>query len=113
MPYPFRNFNKYGAKKTESELIGRTFDSKAEARRAEELWLLQQAGQIKDLEFQVKYQLCDKVHYKVQIKVDFRYIDMESGATILEDCKGMEMRDFRVKRCWMMDKYGLDILISK
>lgn len=45
--------NKYGAKKA-SCLYGHTHDSRKEARRCNELHLLQKAGAIKDLEAQIK-----------------------------------------------------------
>ena len=102
--------NKYSAKKTYSELCQRTFDSKAEARRGEDLTLLDKAGEISDLEFQVMYQLCQKPNIK--IKVDFRYT--ENGKQILEDVKGMgETREFRVKRAWLAEKYNVQILLTK
>ena len=102
--------NKYSAKKTYSELCGRMFDSKAEARRGEELELLQKAGEISDLQYQVSFKLCEKPNIK--IKVDFSY--QENGARILEDVKGMgETREFRVKRAWMQEKFGISVLLTK
>ena len=105
---PYRR-TKYGAKKTESELCGRTFDSKAEARRGEELYLLQQAGVIEDLEYQVQYQLCLKPNIK--IKVDFKY--KENGTICHEDEKGMMTREFRVKMAWLEQSQGIHIDIVK
>lgn len=102
--------NKYSAKKTYSELCGRMFDSKAEARRGEELALLEKAGEITELEYQAPYQLCLKPNIK--IKVDFRYT--KDGKQILEDVKGMgETREFRVKRAWLAEKYGVQVLLTK
>ena len=101
--------NKYAAKKTFSELCGRTFDSKAEARRGEELVLLEKAGEIKDLEYQVSFLLCQKPNIK--IKVDFAY--QENGNKIFEDVKGVMTRDARVKIAWLREKYGIDVKIVK
>ena len=102
--------NKYSAKKTYSELCGRTFDSKAEARRGEELELLQKAGEISALQYQVSFKLCEKPNIK--IKVDFSY--QENGECILEDVKGMgETREFRVKRAWLEQSQGKKIILTK
>lgn len=101
--------NKYRAKRTYSELCRRTFDSKAEARRGEELKLLEQGGVIKNLEYQVSFLLCLKP--SIKIKVDFAYkID---GRILYEDVKGMETREFRVKRAWLEQSQGIKIDIVK
>jgi len=102
--------NKYGAVRTEVVMIGRTFDSKAEAARARDLWLLQRAGVISKLEFQVPYELSAKP--KITITIDFRYV--EDGVTYLEDVKGVLTRDFRTKLAWLKEKYGLVVkLVGK
>jgi len=120
--------NKYSAKKTYSELCGRTFDSKAEARRGEELALLEKAGGISDLEYQVSFKLCESPNIK--IKIDFKYT--QDGIVIYEDVKGYgyssdrvlksgkvnksispEMREFRVKRAWLAEKYNVQVLLTK
>jgi hypothetical protein len=101
-------FNKYRAVKTYSELCERTFDSKAEARRGEELKLLERAGEIRDLQYQVLFSLCQKP--KIAIKIDFSY--RENGQVVYEDVKGMgETREFRVKRAWLKEKHGVDVVI--
>lgn len=106
----FNRANKYSAQKTYSELCGRTFDSKAEARRGEELELLQKAGEISDLQYQVSFKLCEKPNIK--IKVDFVYT--EDGKVIFADVKGMgETREFRVKRAWLEQIQGIKINIIK
>lgn len=101
--------NKYRATRTNSELCGRIFDSKAEARRGEELWLSEHAGVIDDLQYQVPYLLCQKPNIK--IKIDFVY--WVDGKIIHEDIKGMgETREFRVKRAWLQEKYGIELWIT-
>lgn len=101
--------SKYNAKRTYSEICKRAFDSKAEARRGEELWLLEQADVIDDLQYQVPYLLCEKPNIK--IRVDFVY--WQDGTIIHEDIKGMgETREFRVKRAWLKEKYGIDIWVT-
>lgn len=101
--------NKYRAKRTYSELCKREFDSKAEARRGEELWLLEREGVIDDLQYQVPYVLCEKP--SIKIKIDFVY--WLDGKIIHEDVKGMETREFRIKRAWLKEKYGIDVWLTK
>jgi len=93
--------NKYGATRTWSELCQRTFDSKAEAIRGEELWALQAAGEIADLEYQPIYTL--SVSPKVTYTADFRY-RIQTGDEwewIVEDVKGMVSRDTRTRLVWL------------
>lgn len=101
--------NKYHAKRTWSEITRRWFDSAAEARRGEALRLLELAGQITNLEYQVPFKLCDKP--KISLTVDFRY-RTSSGEEILEDVKGVETREFRVKRIWVREKFGIPVKIT-
>ncbi len=105
----WRNGNKYGAKRTYSALIDRTFDSKAEKKRAEELWLLQKTGEITDLEFQVKFVLCKKP--SIKITIDFKY--KEHDKIIYEDSKsGILTRDTRTKLAWIKEKFNVDVLLT-
>ncbi len=101
--------NKYSAKKAYSELCGRVFDSKAEARRGEELFLLQKVGEISELQYQVRFVL----HHKpiIAVKIDFVY--KEDGQTVFEDSKGFETREFRVKRYWLEEQQGIKIILTK
>ena len=102
--------NKYRAVRKLSELCKREFDSKAEARRGEELWLLEQADVIDDLQYQVSFTLCKKP--SIKIKIDFVY--WLDGKPIYEDRKGMgETREFRVKRAWLQEQQGIDIWVTK
>jgi hypothetical protein len=91
-------------------LAQRWFDSKAEARRGEELVLLQKAGEIAGLQFQVPFVLNEKP--RVTITIDFAYF-IPNEAMVYEDCKGVMTRDFRTKLAWLKAKYGLDVRITK
>lgn len=95
--------NKYGAIRTYSPIAGRTFDSKAEANRGNILALREKAGEISDLEYQVKFKLCDKP--RITITVDFRYV--EDGVVKYEDAKGVLTRDSRTKFAWLQEKHGV------
>ena len=100
---------KYHAKRTWSELTQRFYDSRAECVRGEELALLERAGEISDLRYQVKFILSNVP--KVSITIDFAYL--EKGQRILEDVKGIETREFRVKRLWLKQLHNIDILLIK
>lgn len=106
----FNFTNKYQTVKTYSNIIGRKFDSKTECKRAEQLFMLEKQGAIKDLEFQVPFQLCLKPNIK--IRVDFRYTETSSGRVILEDSKGVMTRESRVKFAWLKEKFGVDVFIT-
>jgi hypothetical protein len=98
------NGNKYGAVRTYSNLCGRYFSSKAEARRGEELALLERAGEIDDLVYQWPFVLCEKP--KITITIDFAYL---TDVMNFEDVKGVLTRDFRTKLAWLKEKYGIEV----
>ena len=100
---------KYNAKRTWSTIWNRMFASKMEAQRAEELFLMQKAGVISDLQFQHKFVL--SVRPKVTIAIDFVY--MENGAWVYEDSKGVLTRDFRTKLSWLKEKYRIDVILNR
>ena len=100
--------NKYHARKTYSTLCRRIFASKAEARRGEELALLQYSGLISDLEYQVRFVLSEKP--RVTITVDFAYT--ENGVRVYEDVKGILTRDFRSKMAWLKQSTGVEIILT-
>ena len=97
---------KYGAKRTYSQLCDRIFDSKAEAIRGEKLRMLELAGEIQDLKYQVKYILCTKPK-KRTITIDFVYIQDEE--LIHEDTKGVLTRDFETKLLWLENTFGIKV----
>jgi len=101
--------NKYHAVRTYSALCGRTFDSKAEARRGEELALLERGGVIHALQYQIKFLL--SVKPRITITIDFQYI--EQGIVRHEDTKGVLTRDFRTKLAWLKEKWGHDVILVR
>ena len=105
--------NKYGAKRTWSELCQREFASMKEARRAEELTLLEKAGGIYSLEFQPKYVLCSAP--RITYTADFRYRDYtrpSSDVVVVEDSKGLLLRETRVKIAWLHEKFGISVKLT-
>ena len=101
--------NKYGAVRCWSELCQRTFDSKAERFRGEELRLRQLDGEIADLEYQPRYPLSKSP--KVTYVADFRY--RENGKIVVEDVKGVMTGESRVKIAWVKEKHGVEVQIIR
>jgi len=81
--------NKFGNRHV--RLDGIRFDSAKEARRYQELKLLERAGEIQNLKLQPRFILQEsfkrdgKTHRKIEYVADFRYI--ENGEEIVEDVK--------------------------
>ncbi len=96
------------------------FDSKREARRYMDLWLMQRAGEISGLRTQVKYELIPKQVHKDGTKekgkeymADFVY--EQGGETVVEDSKGFRdtssaaYRLFVMKRKMMLYFHGITV----
>lgn len=102
-------YSKYKAKKT--EIDGITFDSKAEAKRYQELKLLERAGQIKHLSLQPRFMLQEgfvnvhtgKKERMIEYVADFMYL--ENNVIIVEDVKGVKTADYKIKRKLFIHKY--------
>ena len=118
--------NKYNNKKC--TVNGIIFDSRKEARRYQELLLLQRAGVIKNLQRQGKdvlipaqyesYERYGKngqeltpgkklVERECAYVADFVYL--EGGKTVIEDTKGMKTKDYIIKRKLMLYIHGIRI----
>ena len=110
---------------------GVTFDSKGEFLRWNFLKLMEQAGEISDLRYHVKYELIPAiteevvVHLKTKDKTvtktvqsaryyeaDFVYTN-KKGEEIVEDFKGQETDLFKFKAALFFYKYGKQITIVK
>lgn len=101
--------NKYNAKKTTVD--GVTFDSTREAERYCELKLLQKAGQIRDLQWQVPFVLFNKDAYgrKLVYKADFVY--RQKDEIVVEDVKSKATKTavYKLKKRIVAEKYGITI----
>ena len=102
---------KYNAQKT--AIDGITFDSKLEAERYTQLRLLEKAGEISMLILQPEFQILrgfinpetgEKIKSKFYIG-DFQYIDEANNKIIVEDTKGMETAEFRLKWSLVKSQY--------
>jgi hypothetical protein len=86
------------------------FASRKEARRAWELQMLERAGKISDLQFQVPFEIvpaCQReraAHYVA----DFVY--QRDGVQVVEDSKGFKTAEYRLKRKLMLHVHGIKIL---
>ena len=104
--------SKYGNKKVEVD--GILFDSKREARRYLDLKAMEIAGQIQNLQLQVKYMLIPSqridgkvVEREVTYVADFVY--EQNGETVVEDTKGHRTKEYIIKRKIMLYVHGIRI----
>ena len=88
---------------------GVVHDSQAEAKRWTQLKLLERAGEIKDLQRQVKYVLIPSqkegkktIERECSYIADFVYTDLRTGQTVVEDTKGFRTKDYTIKRKLML-----------
>ena len=119
---------KYKNKKIEVD--GIVFDSKKEARRYQELKLLEKAGKITDLQMQVKFELIpaqreftNEIYTKGRNKGSFKkgkllerecvyiadFVYWENGKRVAEDTKGFRTKDYIIKRKLMLYVHGIRI----
>lgn len=106
--------SKYGNQKT--EVNGVKYDSKKEAKRAEQLELQQRLGIIKNLERQKKYVLQPSFKFaghtirEIAYVADFVYT--ENGEQIIEDVKSPITRKnpvYKLKKKMMMYVHGIEV----
>lgn len=117
--------SKHGNKTTLAD--GRMFASGREAKRWMELKLLERAGEISELKFQVPYELAKSVVLDGRKKPAIRYFadfvywkidknkknEFPNGEWIIEDSKSPHLRTnpvYRVKKHLMMSVHGLVII---
>jgi len=100
--------NKYKAKRTTVD--GITFASQGEARRYQELKLLERAGAISYLERQQRYPLAVNGQAICDYVADFVYFDPVRQKWIVEDFKGVRTPEYRLKAKLMRACHGITIL---
>ncbi len=102
--------NKYHAKKVNG------YDSKKEYQRANQLKLMQRAGEISDLQEQVPFEIIptqrdeagNLLERSCRYIADFIYKD-KKGKLIVEDTKGVRTPEYKIKRKLMLQVYGISI----
>jgi hypothetical protein len=87
---------------------GVTFASKAEARRYQELKLLERTGVIANLTMQPVFHLVVNGHKIGKYIADFQYY--ENGIIITEDVKGMKTPVYNLKKKLVKALFDVDIL---
>lgn len=93
---------------------GYTFDSRAEARRYDELRLLERGGVIRDLVIHPRYELQPAFERDGQriraiyYEGDFEY--WEGASLIVEDVKGFEFETWKLKRKIFLYQYPSHVL---
>ncbi len=104
-PGPRRN--KFHAVKTDG------YASKKEAKRASDLRLMQEAGQIRNLREQVEYELIAKQEGEraCSYRADFVYDEFAADGwrQVVEDTKGVRTADYIIKRKLMQQMHGIRI----
>jgi hypothetical protein len=105
--------HKYNAVRTWRH--GHWFASKAEARRYTELLLLESAGEITDIELQPTYRLMVPTPDGALISTatyiaDFRYRDIPTEKTVVEDVKGVRTQVYKLKKRWVEAQYAIKIV---
>lgn len=92
------------------------FDSKAEARRWQQLRLMERGGIIRDLRRQVPYVLIKSFRWpsgkacpKTVYKADFVYTIEGTGEVVVEDVKGVLTPEYKIKKKLMMERFGIEI----
>lgn len=95
--------NKYGARKSHCS-IGHEHDSAREAKRCNELRVLERAGEIVNFSHQHQFwfvidgeQLKHKNGRRAGFKVDFFYTEANTLKDIAEDSKGYTVRDYPLR----------------
>lgn len=102
-------YNKYRAKKTKYN--GKTYASKKEAQRAQELDLLVRSGDITDLKEQVKFPIDIAGKQVFTYIADFMYFDKLLNKVVIEDVKGFQTAIFRLKKKCVEAYYSIEITI--
>lgn len=100
--------NKYGNIKT--TIDGITFDSKAEARRYQELKLLEKAGEINTLKLQPIFPLVVNNQSVGTYIADFSYTNRD-GSLVVEDVKGVRTAVFNLKARLMKAIHNIEVKI--
>lgn len=97
-------YNKFKNKRT--EIDGIKFASKAEAKRYQELKILKAAKEIKEFSCQPKFIIWQAEHSKDKIVyiADFQ-IEDKWGYDWVEDVKGVETKEFKIKQKLFKDKF--------
>ena len=94
--------SKYGNEKIVAD--GQEFDSLLEYSRYRQLKILERAGEIKNLQRQVSFELQprykkgNKTIRAITYIADFVYVDVRTGKKVIEDTKGYRNEVYKLKK---------------
>ena len=109
--------NKYNAKRV--QIDGIWFDSKAEAKRYNELKLMEKARLINQLIVHPKYEIppltdeWDKIEHICNVELDFYYWDDKKKYYVHQDVKGQDNPLSKLKRKLVEAFYGIKVEVIK
>lgn len=101
--------SKYLARKTRVD--GLSFDSAGEARRYQDLLLLQRAGTISGLVLQPSFAITLNGVHVCKVVLDFSYI--QDGKRVYEDFKGYDTPVSRLKRKLLRAQFGIEVKVTR
>lgn len=84
--------------------LNHSHDSKKEANRCNELWLMERGNLIKDLRYQVPFELQGRFKFRgksylsITYLADFVYFDIQKGYYVIEDTKGYRTEVYKLKK---------------
>ncbi len=113
-PKTRRSRPKYGNKKTVVD--GIKFDSKWESQRYLYLKSLEKADRVKNLELQPKFIISVNGQKICTYIADFKYDKEDKDGVwehVIEDAKGVETPEFKLKKKLMKAVHNIDIYLSK
>ncbi len=106
-------FQKYGAKKTPCQ-HGHVHDSAREAKRCNELHLLEKADKIGMLRIHPRYDFLIggkpvkmKNGHTARFTADFSYVELPSLKQVVEDSKGFVVRDYPLRAAMFRALYPM------
>jgi len=103
--------SKYGAKKV--TIDGIRFDSIAESRFYSTLKLREQAGEVYEVQMQTPYALTVNGQLVCTYKPDFCFYDATLKRQRVVDVKGVQTKDFIIKKKLMRAVHGIEVEIVK
>jgi hypothetical protein len=92
---------------------GHRFASELEARRYQELRLMERAGEIASLTLQPRFKLVVGESLICTYVADFRYLDLKQHVFVTEDAKGVLTPEFKLKAKLMKACLGIDITLVR
>jgi hypothetical protein len=100
--------SKYRAQRTDG------YASKKEAARASELRVMLKCGIIRNLQEQVKFELIPEQEGEraCTYVADFMYEHTVDGSVVIEDVKGYQTPEFKIKKKLMLWRHGIRVFMT-